>query len=191
MLEGNISAAIKTEDLGHLSDVKSLVINKNVKLSEEEAIEFLGNWNLSATYTLLDLEDFYLTPINVSQRLNILAGEAENLIETLKSMGLIEATEVEGKYNAVPLHFDDSFVASADLLSLYSKVSQKSLSRLTSKDIFSFRFEAMSKKVIQKYQAEINGLLVKIAEESKGKNDCELYATGFFFSKISRNRKDK
>ena len=191
MLEGNISATIKTEDLGHLSDVKSLVINKNVKLSEEEAIEFLGNWNLSATYTLLDLEDFYLTPINVSQRLNILAGEAENLIETLKSMGLIEATEVEGKYNAVPLHFDDSFVASADLLSLYSKVSQKSLSRLTSKDIFSFRFEAMSKKVIQKYQAEINGLLVKIAEESKGKNDCELYATGFFFSKISRNRKDK
>jgi len=161
-------------------------LTESVKLTEEEAIEFLSNWNLVATYTLLDIDGFILNPINVSQKMSVTKSEAEGLIETLKNMNLIQ--ESSGGYVSVPLYFDDSFVVSADLLNLYTKFSQLSVSKLTSKDIFSFRFDIMSRKVIQKYHADMTDLINRIANESKNETDCEVYASSFLFSKASKTK---
>jgi hypothetical protein len=162
---------------------------KPVKLSEEEAIEFFGNWNLVTVFTLLDIDGFVLNPLNVSQKLSLTKSDAENSIEILKSMSLIVETSEAGRYLASPLYFDDSLITSADLINLFIRFSQISLTKITSKDLFGLRFEVMSRKVIQKYHSELMDIMTRISTESKLENDCEVYASSFLFSKISKTKK--
>ncbi len=167
-----------------------VTIGKSIKLSEDEIIEILGNWNLVAAYTLLDIKDFELNATNISQRLNILKSDAENLIETLKNIGLVEYLG-PNNFKSVPMFIDDSFMTSSDLLNAFNRFTQNSMLKLTSKDLFSYRFEIMSKKILQKYQSEINNILTKVVEESKSENDCEVYGAGISFTRISRTPRDK
>lgn len=191
LLEGNASAK-EAHELEQGAEKRStVVVNASVKLSEEEAIEFLNDATLVSTYALLEIDDFRLTAVNLSQRLNISRAEAETAIEKLINLGLIEETGVKDKYISPVLCFDDPFITSSDLLSLFVKFSQTTLAKITSKDIFSYRYQAMSKKTIQKYQPEIEKLLSKIASESLAEADCEVYATGFSFTKATRARKER
>lgn len=166
-------------------------ITKPVRLSEEEAIEFLSNHNLATAYTLVDIENFSMTAYNIGQRLNISKSEAETILEALINMGLIQQTGESGKYQGAPLYFDDAFVSSSDLMGIFMKFSNASMSKLTSKDVFCFRYEALSKQVLHKYHAEMDELIEKIAKESIGNSDCEVYAVGYSFTKLTRTRKDK
>lgn len=190
MQEGNIHAIEQHVLEKRIASAASFTANQ-IKLSEEEALDFLSNWNLVVTYSLLDIEGLLLTPETVAQRLNILKPEAQNLIDTLKNMKLIESTEVENAYKSVPLFFDDSFMSSADILSLFLKNSQISLSKLNSTGVYGFRFEVLSRRVLQKYKVEMDNLILKMAEESKGESDREVYGSSISFTKITRTKGDK
>ena len=79
----------------------------------------------------------------------------------------------------------------SDVLNNTLKLKKKAMDKTTSKDIFGLQFEVFSPQVLNKYCAEIYGLLQKISEESKGKPDCEVYSFDFAFTKVTGNRKVK
>lgn len=145
----------------------------------------LGNWNLAVAYALLDDNKFDFTVSNLAQRLNILKSDAEGIIECIKSMGLVELN-AENKLVSVPIKLDDSIIESSDLLSAYLKFSDKSISRIMTGDIFGFRFELMSKKIIQKYIPDLQAIISKMVEESKVEVSKEVYAVGYSFCKATQ-----
>jgi hypothetical protein len=160
------------------------------ELTEEEAIYFLGNWNLNATFTLLDIPGFHLNPENVSKRLNISLFEAQSCIESLARLNLIIEDE-KGFFSPRPLSFTDSIVNSADLLTVFNRLNQVASGKMTSKDHFAHQFEILSKSVIRKFLPEIYSLVSKIAQESKGAHDCDVYAFSVSFTKTSMTSKEK
>lgn len=172
------------------SKIKELSTPAPVTLSEEDAIDLIGNWNLMAAFALLDLPEFQFNTENVSKKLNLSMSEAQNVIDSLLRIGVI-AQRDDGCFVAAPLFISNSIVSSADLLSIFNRLSHVVSAKLTAKDSFGYQFESMSPKVIKKYLPEIYSVVRKIAEESKVENDCEVYAYGFSFTKASRSRKDK
>jgi hypothetical protein len=160
-------------------------------LSEEDMVELLGSWNLLTTFTLLDIPGFQLTPENVSSRLGQSLTEAENSIESLERLGVIRRKAETKEFESNPLFFTNAMVSSADLLNIFNRLSQISSIKLTSKDNFGCQFEVLSKKVIVRNLPDIFQLFAKMAQESKGEDDCEVYSCGFSFAKASRGRKDK
>jgi hypothetical protein len=192
MFDENVSGAPGAGlNAGVIGAVRHVSLSRPVKLSEEEAIEFLSNWNLCVAYTLLEKDSFLFNAVNVAQKLNILVSEADHLIKTLINMKLIEPTAQLDKYTSQPMIFDDSFIASADCLNIFSKLSGAGHAKLTSKDLFNSRFEILSHKVIQRYLPEFADLVARMVEESKSEADCEVYNSNLSFIKATRTRKEK
>ncbi len=192
MFDENVSG-LPSESMNAIrtDNQKSISLTRPVKLSEEEAIEFMSNWNLCVAYTLLEQNGFLFNEMNVAQKLNILVSEADHLIKTLINMKLIESTGELDRYTSQPMIFDDSFIASADCLNIFTKLSGIGHSKITSKDLFNSRFEILSHKVIQRYLPEFADLVSRMAEESKSEIDCEVYNSNLSFVKATRTRKEK
>ncbi len=172
------------------NDTSTVSLTSSLGLTEEECIEFTSSWNLMAAYTLLDISGFVFNVDNIKMKMNVSSDEASVIIDTLNSMGLL-GLDSQGKYIARPIYVDSANMPVSDVLNNTLKLKKKAMDKTTSKDIFGLQFEVFSPQVLNKYCAEIYGLLQKISEESKGKSDCEVYSFDFAFTKVTGNRKVK
>lgn len=161
-----------------------------VKLTEEETVEFTGSWAMMAAYTLMDVKGFVMNPENLRKRINVSLDEASVVIASLKEMGLLRE-QADGSYKTPSLFFDETNVGISDALNNSIKLKRQVIDRLTSKDSFGVQFECLSPKVINKHLFEIYDLIKKMAEESKMEDDCEVYAIDYSFVKASGSRKVK
>lgn len=172
-----------------LSEVAVMAAPAQVKLSEEDAVYLTGNWNLMVAYSLIGLKGFVLSPESLKMKMNISTDEAVVIIETLNSMGLIKKNSDGSIFPGEALFFDGGDVPVSDVLNNNIKIKKQILDRLVSKDVFGFQFDVLSKSVVDKYFFEFYGLIQKMAEESKGKDDCEVYGFDFSFAKATGSRK--
>lgn len=129
-------------------------------LSEEDVLNFTSSWNLMVGYSLLDLEGFVFTVENVKKKMNISIDEASVIVESLKDMNLLIPSK-DGSFKSLPLVFGESDMSKSDALNHSLKIKRQAIDRLTSKDVFGFQFEALSKQVIRNNFFELYGLLQK------------------------------
>ncbi len=172
------------------SPVSAAPLAASNKMCESDIIELTSKWNLMVAYTLLDLEGFVFNADNLRKKMNISLDEASVVIESLKDMNLLES-DLDGKVRGKPLFFDENDISVSDSLNNNLKIKRQAIERLTSKDVMGFQIDVMSKQVVSKYFAELYALLQRIAEESKGKDDCEVYSFDFAFTPATGTRKAK